>query len=84
MFGAALVMVAVSGCARYYWGKPGGTPEQFARDNAECARDALRPSAVPGQSVLIEESYRACLNARGYIREKQFDPPPAGWYRGIE
>jgi hypothetical protein len=32
----------------------------------------------------VEQYYRACLTSRGYVRDKQVDPPPPGSYRGIE
>jgi hypothetical protein len=32
----------------------------------------------------VEQVYRSCLQARGYVRDKQVDPPPPGFYRGIE
>jgi hypothetical protein len=28
--------------------------------------------------------YRSCLSAKGWVRDKQYDPPPPGWYRGVE
>jgi len=41
---------------------------------------------VPSGAALaaVEQYYRACLNSRGYVRDKQVDPPPPGSYRGIE
>jgi len=33
---------------------------------------------------MIDQLYRACLTAKGWVRDKQFDPPPPGSYRGIE
>ena len=32
----------------------------------------------------VRQYYRGCLNSRGYVRDKQMDPPPPGSYRGIE
>jgi hypothetical protein len=84
---AAVLAAALGGCARYYWTKAGSTAEQFDRDSRECVQDAKGtvPGPVAGLAVgVIEQRYRACLAGRGYVRDKQFDPPPAGSYRGIE
>lgn len=35
-------VIALSGCAHTYWAKPGGTPNQFEADKAECGADAYR------------------------------------------
>jgi hypothetical protein len=78
---------ATTGCSRYYWSKPGATAEQFASDNRDCVQQAassLPPTAAAVAAGAIEPVYRACLNGRGYVRDKQFDPPPPGSYRGIE
>jgi hypothetical protein len=32
----------------------------------------------------MQQAYRDCLAARGYTREKKMDPPPPGFYRGID
>ena len=86
-FGVAVSMlvlgISAGGCGKFYWGKPGSTAEQFAGDNRECALEANR---APGGQVVREvfdKSYRACLTARGYVREQQVNPG-AGWHRGIE
>jgi hypothetical protein len=31
----AALLGALGGCVRYYWSKPGSTPEEFARDSLE-------------------------------------------------
>jgi hypothetical protein len=85
--GSALLLLllgAATGCGRYYWTKPGATAEQFAQDNQTCLQQAAR--ALPAGAVpeAIEQYYRACLTSRGYLRDKQVDPPPPGFYRGIE
>jgi hypothetical protein len=72
------VVAAVAACGRYYWSKPGGSLDEFNRDSAACAREAS-----PQYQILIEETYRACLRARGWVRAQQAQPAP-GWYRGIE
>jgi hypothetical protein len=78
------VLSAATGCSRYYWSKAGASPEQFSRDSQECGQRAAA-ALPPGAAVeTVEQYYRACLFSRGYLRATQFDPPPAGWYRGIE
>jgi hypothetical protein len=80
------LVVSLAGCARYYWSKPGTTAEQFSQDSRDCVQQAR--STLPSRSAVnadaIETLYRACLGTRGYVRDKQFDPPPPGSYRGIE
>jgi hypothetical protein len=34
--------------------------------------------------VFVEQMYCLCLSAKGWVRDKQYDPPPPGWYRGVE
>ncbi len=80
----AMLLVGLIGCARYYWSKPGSTAEEFARDSSECAREASPTPAAAAAGVVIDQLYRACLSARGYVREKQWEPPPPGSYRGVE
>lgn len=84
---AAILAATIGGCARYYWMKAGSTAEQFDRDSRECVQEAKSavPGPVSGLAVdVIDQRYRACLAGRGYVRQKQFDPPAAGSYRGIE
>jgi hypothetical protein len=61
------------------WGKSGAALDDFNRDSAACARDAS-----PAYGIVIEDTYRRCLAGRGWVRAQQLDPPPPGWYRGIE
>ncbi len=79
-----VLLAATTGCSRYYWSKAGATAEQFTRDNQECLGQAAStlPPGAAGEAV--EQFYRACLNGRGYVRDKQLDPPPLGSYRGVE
>jgi hypothetical protein len=79
-----LLLGAATGCSRYYWSKPGASAEQFSQDNQTCMQQAA--STLPAGAALeaVEQFYRACLNSRGYERDKQVDPPPPGFYRGIE
>ncbi len=81
---AGVLFGGLSGCVRYYWSKPGSTVDQFTKDSLECAREASPTPAAQQQGVVVDSLYRVCLTARGYTREKQYDPPPPGSYRGIE
>ena len=78
---AMIGVFALGGCGKYYWSKPGSTREQFDADSRACAKEAtVSPAAAPS----IEQStYRACLTARGYVREK-LEIKSAGSHRGIE
>jgi len=79
-----VLLSATTGCSRYYWSKPGATVEQFTRDNQECLGQASSTLPAGAAVEAVEQFYRACLNGRGYVRDKQIDPPPLGSYRGIE
>ena len=81
---AGMLLGAVGGCVRYYLSKPGSTPEEFARDSLECAREAAPTPAARQYGIVTDSAYRTCLSARGYTRDKQVEPPPPGFYRGIE
>ena len=72
------VVAGLAGCGRYYWSKPNASLEEFNRDSAACAREAS-----PQYQIVIDDTYRACLKARGWQREQKIEPKP-GWYRGIE
>jgi hypothetical protein len=74
----------LGGCARYYWARPTGTAEQFDRDSQQCAVEAAPRSAFGEYNVFRGDTYRGCLSSRGWLREKQWDPPPQGWFRGLE
>ena len=78
---AMIAAFTLGGCGKYYWSKPGSTRDQFDADSRACAKEAtVSPAAAPS----IEQSaYRACLTARGYVREK-LDIKPEGSHRGIE
>jgi hypothetical protein len=85
--GALLVLLPalmVGGCVQYYWSRPGGDLAQFERDSRECARGAAENPTAAAHGIVDQPRYRACLTAKGWTREKQMEPAPAGWYRGIE
>jgi hypothetical protein len=75
----ATLLAAVSGCGRFYWSKPGAALEDFNRDSAACVKETS-----PAYGIIVEEAYRACLSSKGWTRAQQQDPPPPGWYRGLE
>jgi hypothetical protein len=73
------------GCGKHYWSKAGSGPEDFQRESMECAREnSVQMTANKDYGIVIADLYKMCLRARGWNRAQQLDPPPAGWYRGIE
>ena len=82
--GILSLMVSLPGCTRYYWSRPGGSAEQFDRDNRECALETSANPTEATHGMVNEPLYRACLQARRWVRTKEFTPPPAGSYRGFE
>jgi hypothetical protein len=77
---AVVVLLAgLGGCGPKFWNKPGATLEDFNRDSAACSKEATTQ-----YGIFVDDVYRACLHARGWVRASQFEPPPPGWYRGIE
>ena len=66
---AAVLAVAMAGCARYYWSKSGATTEQFDRDNTECAREASANPTEAAHGMVNEKLYRACLKARKLVQQ---------------
>ena len=79
-----LLLGAATGCSRYYWSKSGVTAEQFTQDNQTCVQQAGGTLPAGASLDTVRQYYRGCLNSRGYVRDKQMDPPPPGSYRGIE
>ena len=86
--GAAIVVVTLAGglggCVRYYWSKPNATAEDFNRDNQQCIGESSPTTPTLKTGVFVEKLYRSCLTAKGWVRDKQYDPPPPGYYRGLE
>jgi len=82
--GAMLIALALSGCTAFYWSRAGSTPEQFAMDNQDCAKQAQPSPQAVNQGVMVQDVYRGCLTQRGYVRSKQYQPVGPGFYRGIE
>lgn len=80
----AALALALAGCARYYWSRPGGLVEDFDRDHRACARETSANPTEAAHGMVNMSLYRACLAGRGWVRAKEFDPPPAGSFRGFE
>ena len=81
MASAAVLVTLLGGCTAFYWSRPDTTPEQFISDSQECAKEA---APTPTYDVMIQDVYRGCLKKRGYVRSKQYQPVPPGYFRGIE
>ena len=78
-----MVGLLLVGCGKHYWSKPGAS--DFSRESNECAREnAVQVSASKDYGIVIADLYKVCLKSRGWIRGRQFEPPPPGWFRGIE
>ncbi|OLC32258.1 MAG: hypothetical protein AUH81_16585 [Candidatus Rokubacteria bacterium 13_1_40CM_4_69_5] len=80
-----VVSLLLAGCGKHYWGKPGAGFPEFSQDNRECAQQhAFLMGGSKDYGIVSPDLYRACLRSRGWTRAQQQDPPPAGWFRGIE
>ena len=80
-----VVGLLLVGCGKHYWSKPGAGASDFSRESSECAREnSVGMSASKDYGIVIADLYKLCLKGRGWVRGQQFDPPPAGWFRGIE
>jgi hypothetical protein len=80
--GIGLLLV---GCGKHYWSKPGAGPSDFNRESAECAREnSVQMTANKDYGIVIADLYKMCLKSRGWNRAQQLEPPPGGWFRGIE
>jgi hypothetical protein len=68
---AGLFSVAVAGCAKTYWTKPGLTPAEWNRDIYECERD-MRQSGYFGTGLVghwnADAFQERCLIAKGYYK----------------
>jgi hypothetical protein len=81
---AGLFLVTLLAGCQFYWGKTGATAQQFETDSNECAKEAYpTPQLAAYGGDASQRVYRACLRARGWVREKHAAPGD-GWYRGIE
>jgi len=80
----AVLVGTLGGCVGYYWSRPESTPEEFAKDSLECAEEAAPTPTARQYGIVTDSAYRTCLSVRGYTRDKQVEPLPPGFYRGIE
>ena len=72
-----LALLALAGCGKHYWGKAGASPEHFAGDSGECAREnALYRDAAKEFGTVLQDQYKQCLRSRGWRRGQKLDPPP--------
>ena len=74
-----MLLAGLGGCEPKFWNKPGATLEDFNRDSAACSKEANTQ-----YGIFVNDVYRACLGARNWVRAPRGEPPPPGWYRGIE
>ena len=79
----ALIAGSLAGCGKFYWTKPGSTVDDFERDSAACARQASANPTAAALGAVDMKAFRACLSARGYVRQQHVTQPPNG-YRGFE
>ena len=85
MLWAAVVLLAVTGCGKHFWNKPGASFDDFSQDSVACAREhAMYSSGDRAYGIVRVDMYRGCLQQRGWVRGQQLEPVPAGWFRGIE
>jgi hypothetical protein len=82
------VLVLTAGCTRYYYSQPGprGTYVQFHADSLVCTREFGIASGNGQYAAVSPDLYRRCMIAKGWEREKRFEPVEAGsgFYRGVE
>lgn len=82
---AVTLGLLLTGCGKHFWTKSGAGFAEFAQDHKECATQvATFKSADGSQGYVSDNLYRACLRSRGWVRAQQQDPPPPGWFRGVE
>ena len=79
-----LCTLALTGCGRYFYTRPGAAPSHFDADSLACIRDVGVPSGNGQYALVAPEPYQRCMLARGWTREKRMEPVEAGWYRGVE
>jgi hypothetical protein len=82
---AVLTCLLLVGCGKQYWNKTDAGPADFQRESMECAREnAVLMGANKDYGIVIADLYKNCMKMRGWNRAQQFEPPPPGWFRGIE
>jgi len=76
--GALLLLAAVllTGCARYYYGKPAGTYADSRTDSIACARDFGIASGNGEYAVVSPDLFRRCMLTKGWERGGGQAPDP--------
>jgi len=64
-----IAILALAGCTRYVWTKPGLTEQQFRTDSYACERD-MRQSGYFGTGLVgalnAEDFQEHCMRSKGY------------------
>lgn len=68
---AIIAMLMLAGCAKTMFTKPGGTPQQFATDKANCISQAQMSTAGANNPFMIPMLTKQCLRGKGYIAVKR-------------
>jgi hypothetical protein len=79
-----MILAAGTGCARYYYGKPAGTYDEFRTDSIACARDFGIQSGNGEYAAVTPNLFRRCMLTKGWERDKRFEPVGPGQFRGVE
>jgi hypothetical protein len=82
--GALIVAVTLRGLRQVLLVQAQRNGEDFNRDSTQCISESSPTTPTLNTGVFVEQMYRLCLSAKGWVRDKQYDPPPPGWYRGVE
>ena len=75
----ALALFLSVGCGVHYWQRQGANVRDFEQDSNGCVTEAK----VPRLDLEPEQSYRACMRARGWQRVQVGVPEP-NQFRGPE
>ena len=72
----------LSGCGKFFYGKPQATAVDFHADSAACVSEVGIPSSDKRHALVGKLPYKQCMLARGWTREQRVDT--VNWYRGFE
>jgi hypothetical protein len=79
-----VLLLFLAGCGKHYWSRAGASADDFAKDSKECTRAAAIAMANKDYGIVKPEYYKACMKGLGWARDQHPEPPPPGWYRGLE